>query len=125
MNNLQPASQQASPTDPAWSWGMLCHLASLAFFLGIPFGNLLGPLVVWLLKRDQFPFVDDQGKESLNFQITATIAGLLACVLCFILIGIPILIAIIVADIVLVVIATVKSYKGEYYRYPYSIKFLK
>src|SRR3954467_5501803 len=56
-------------TNPdAKMWGMLAHLSSLAGLV-IPFGNFIGPLVVWLMKKDQQPFVNDQGKESLNFQI--------------------------------------------------------
>ena len=51
---------------------MLCHLSSLAGSV-IPFGNIVGPLVVWLIKKDEYAFVDDQGKESLNFQISITI----------------------------------------------------
>lgn len=46
-------------------WGMICHLAALAGFVGIPLRNVLGPLIVWLIKREEFPLVADQGKESL------------------------------------------------------------
>lgn len=126
MEEIKGPGQNPTPkTDPAFSWGMLCHLTALSLFLGIPFGNLIGPLIVWLLKKDEMPFVEDQGKESLNFQITVTILGAIATLLCFILIGIPILFAIGVIDIILVIVATVRSYKGEAYRYPFSFKFLK
>ena len=50
-------------------WGMFCHLAALAGFI-IPFGNIIGPLIVWQIKKEEFPFVEDQGKESLKFQIS-------------------------------------------------------
>jgi uncharacterized Tic20 family protein len=49
-------------------WAMFCHIAAFAFFI-FPFGNILGPLVIWLIKKETYPFVDEQGKESLNFQI--------------------------------------------------------
>jgi len=57
------------------NWAMGCHLAVLAVYMGIPFGNILGPLIIWLVKKDEFPLVDEQGKESLNFQISMLIYG--------------------------------------------------
>jgi hypothetical protein len=54
------------------NWAMTCHLASFAGYV-LPLGNIIGPLVAWLMKRDEFPLVDDQGKEALNFQISMTI----------------------------------------------------
>lgn len=109
----------------AYTWGMLCHLAALSLFVGIPFGHLIGPLVVWLIKKDHYPFVDDQGKEALNFQISMTIYGIISGVLCLILIGFLLLIALLVLEIVLVIIATVNASKGELYRYPLTIRFIK
>ena len=71
------------------------------------------------------PFVDAQGKASLNFQISMTIYGLVAGLLCLILIGIPLVIALLVADLVLVIMASVKAANGESFRYPASIEFIK
>src|SRR6476469_8907749 len=68
-------------------WGMFCHLAALAGYIGIPFGNVIGPLVIWLIKKEDYPFVDDQGKESLNFQITILIAAFVAFLSAFVAIG--------------------------------------
>ena len=65
-----PASPTVSPVmsdKDSRMWGMLCHLAALAMFTGIPLGNVIGPLVVWLIQKDKSPFVDEQGKEVLNF----------------------------------------------------------
>src|SRR5688572_10608492 len=59
-----------TPTPDDRTWGMLAHLAALAGFIVPVVGNIVGPLIVWLTKKEQQPFVDDQGKESLNFQIT-------------------------------------------------------
>src|SRR5579885_1600590 len=71
-------------------WGMLCHLSALsAYFTG--FGGILGPLIVWLVKKDEIPFVDDQGKESLNFQISMLIYHLVGIALLMCVIGIPVL----------------------------------
>ena len=71
---------------------MLCHLAALSAFVGVPFGHVLGPLVVWLIKRNEIPMVEQQGKESLNFQISMTIYGMVAFLLVFVVVGIFLLI---------------------------------
>lgn len=68
------------------TWGMVCHLAALAGYL-FPFGNIIGPLIVWLIKKEEMPFVADQGKESLNFQITMAILTAICIVLVFVMVG--------------------------------------
>lgn len=103
---------------------MLCHLSALAGYI-IPLGSVIGPLVVWQMKKAEMPVVDDQGKEALNFQLTVLIAVLISIVLMFVVIGIFLLFAIGIADLVLVIIAALKANKGELYRYPFSIKFVK
>lgn len=108
----------------AQTWGMLCHLVALVGFIGVPFGHLLGPLAIWLIKKNEYPFVDEQGKESLNFQISMTIYGLVAAMLVFVLIGFPLLIGLGIADLVLVIIAAVKASNGESFRYPCTIRFI-
>jgi hypothetical protein len=105
-------------------WGMLCHLSTFAGYL-VPFGNILGPLIVWLVKKDEYAFVDDQGKEALNFQISITIYSLISGVLILALIGIPLLIAVIIFSVVMTVIAAFKDNGGEYYRYPLTIRLVK
>ena len=104
-------------------WGMLCHLSALAGLV-IPFGNVLGPLIVWLTKKNDFPFVDDQGKESLNFQISLTIYVAVAAMLALLLIGIPLLIALGIGGLILTVIGAVTANDGKAYRYPMTIRFL-
>ncbi len=106
-------------------WGMLCHLSALAAVFGIPMLNILGPLVVWLLKKNTSPFVDEQGKSALNFQITATIAGLVCIPLVFLGIGIFLLIAIGIADLIFVIIASIKVNQGETYKYPVTLTLIK
>lgn len=103
---------------------MLAHLSALLVFTAIPFAHILGPLVVWLVKRDQFPLVEDQGKEAINFQISMTIYGIVAAILVLLLIGIVIGIALMIAWVVLVIIASVKANNGERYRYPLTIRFI-
>ncbi|MFO7653963.1 MAG: DUF4870 domain-containing protein [Candidatus Krumholzibacteriia bacterium] len=121
------ANGPAAPVPPpeARRWAMICHLVALVGLLGNGIGFLLGPLVVWLVKRDEHPFVNDQGREAVNFQITMMIAALISAALTFIVIGIPLLIIVGVLMIVFPIIAAVKSDRGETYRYPLSFRFIK
>jgi hypothetical protein len=105
-------------------WAMLCHLSALSGFI-IPFGSLLGPLVVWQIKKNQYPIVDDQGKEALNFQITVTLAAIVSAILIVLLIGIFLLIAVGVASLVFTIIAAIKANNGETYRYPFALRLIK
>jgi uncharacterized Tic20 family protein len=125
-----PTSTPPTPTpDKIQSesrlWAMLSHLTALCGFIGIPFGHILGPLIVWLIKKDQFPLVDDQGKESLNFQITMTIYGIVAGLLTLVFIGFVLLAVLVIADIVLVIMASIEANKGTAYRYPFTIRLIK
>jgi uncharacterized Tic20 family protein len=106
------------------NWGMLSHISAFAFFV-FPFGNIIGPLVVWLVKKDELPFADDQGKESLNFQISMTIYATVSAILIIVIIGIPLLIGLFVFWFIVVIIAAVKSSNGEYYRYPLNMRLIK
>ncbi len=106
------------------NWGMFCHLAALAGFI-IPLGNVIGPLVIWLMKKDESQFVDDQGKESVNFQISFIIYALVAALLVIVVIGIVLLIVLGVGMLVLVIVAGIKASNGEKYRYPMNIRFIK
>lgn len=117
---------------------MLCHLIS---FVGIviPFGNILGPLVVWLIQREKSPFVDEHGKESINFQLSLIVysfVGVLllvvSAILVIVFIGIFMLVivglivlALFVFSLIVVIVASVRASNGEMYRYPLSIRFLK
>ena len=103
---------------------MFTHLAALAGLV-IPFGNIIGPLVLWLIKKDTMPFVDDQGKEALNFNITVSIAGIACLILFLIFIGYFLMIALSVLWLVFLIIAAIKSGEGEVYRYPLTIRFIR
>ncbi|HEX2865771.1 MAG TPA: DUF4870 domain-containing protein [Ignavibacteriales bacterium] len=105
-------------------WGMLCHLSALLMFV-IPFGNIIGPLVVWLLKKDTAPFVNDQGRESLNFQISMTIYIFIALILMLLVVGIMLLILLGIAELVLIIVASVQANDGKSYRYPFTMRFIK
>jgi uncharacterized Tic20 family protein len=125
MNETQPTPP---PTSSAPSeirtWSVLCHASALLGLFFHFFGHLLGPLIVWLIKRDASPEIDANGKESLNFQLSMLIYDIVAGILCLVLIGIPILIALWVLNTVFVIIASVKTSNGEFYRYPFTIRFL-
>ena len=97
---------------------MLCHL--LAIFTGF-----LGPLIIWLIKKNDHPFIDEQGKEALNFQITVVLASLACIPLTFLCIGVPLLIALPIVNLVFCIIATVKTNNGEHYRYPIALRLVK
>ncbi len=119
----QKMNQQDEKQDRTWA--MFCHLASLSVCVGIPFGNIIGPLVIWLIKKDEIAIVDEHGRESLNFQISLSIYSIIAFFLCFAFIGFLILPAILIAGLVFVIIATLNANKGEPYRYPLTIRFIK
>lgn len=134
-----PATADTTPpvTDNTNTMGMLCHLLALSGLLGVPFGNILGPLIMWLVKKDECPFVDECGKEALNFNISMTIYGF-----ALILVAIPAMIipflgvlimgmvmlgvlALFIVGLVLVVMAALKANEGTNYEYPFTIRFIK
>jgi uncharacterized Tic20 family protein len=120
-----PAEATATINKDERMWAMFAHLSAFAGLL-IPFvGHVLGPLVVWLVKRESMPFVNDQGKEALNFQITMTIAFVVAGVLILALIGMVLLPLLALADIIFTIIAGVKANEGVVYRYPVTLRLVK
>jgi uncharacterized protein len=121
----QPPNSQPPPLRRDRTLDATCHFLSFAGLIGIPFGNILGPLVLWAIKKDEMPSVNEHGKESINFQISMTIYTIVAGLSILIAIGIVLLPAIIVLNIVLVIIAGVKAANGEFYRYPLTIRFIK
>ena len=120
-----PAEPTQAPEKMVRTWGMLCHLAALAGFIGIPFGNIVGPLGGWLIKKEEHPFIDEQGKASLNFQVSMAIYAIIPFFLVFVVIGIPLLFALGIFDLIFVIIASVKASNGESQKYPLSIRFFK
>lgn len=106
------------------NYAMLCHLVAFSGFI-IPFGSIIGPLVMWLIKKEESEFINYHGKESLNFQISIAIYAIISGILALVLIGILFLIALGIIWIVFVIIASVKTSEGEEYRYPLTIRFVK
>ena len=110
------------PDRESQQWGMIAHLSALIGFI-IPFGNLIGPLVIWQMKKDM-PFVVDQGKEALNFQITVAIAVFVCLLLSLIVIGMLLLPLVGLGALALTVIAGIKANNGEAYRYPFALRLI-
>jgi len=127
LEELMEAETETYETTPreARNWAMGCHLIALVGLLGNGLGFLVGPLIVWLVKRDDHPFIDEQGKESVNFQITMMGAIIVCIPLIFIGVGIVLMPLIGIFDVVLTIIGGVKAANGEHWRYPLTIRFLK
>ncbi|MGD0581816.1 MAG: DUF4870 domain-containing protein [Bacteroidales bacterium] len=106
------------------NWAMFCHLAAFAGFF-VPFGGVIGPLVIWLSKRDESTWINENGKASLNFQLSMLLYMVLIAPLCLILIGIPLLIILGILKVVFVIIASVRASKGEEFKYPLAIPFIQ
>ncbi|KZC16571.1 orotate phosphoribosyltransferase [Rhodanobacter sp. FW510-R12] len=112
-----------APSAEERQWAMFAHLSALAGVI-IPLGSIIGPLVIWLIKKDTMPFVNDQGKEALNFNITVAIAAIVGWILCFILIGFLVLAVLAIGWLVFVIIATIKANEGTTYRYPFTLRLV-
>jgi len=147
-NPIDPSQTSAPPPPPPPSdhhssgisadqrqWAMFAHLSAIAGAVltsGIGgWGTFLGPLIIWLVKKDRMPFVDDQAKEALNFNITVAIVFFALWVLVFVTLGIGLLIAIPawfvigIAWLVFTIIAAIKANDGVAYRYPFTMRLVK
>jgi uncharacterized Tic20 family protein len=131
-----PPPPTVGPSAEEKQWAMFAHLSALVG--GIltsgwagSIGCFIGPLVIWLVKKDTMPFVDDQGKEALNFNITVGIVFLALLILSIVTFGIglivavPLWIIIGIAWLVFTIIAAVKASNGERYRYPLTLRLIK
>lgn len=116
--------QQVQPSQEARQWAMFCHFAAFLGFI-FPFGNLLGPMIVWQIKRESDPFVDRQGKEALNFQITVSLAVVVSFLLMLVVIGFFLLGLVSIGALVLTIIAGIKANEGLDYRYPFTWRPIK
>lgn len=115
----QPVASKEQTT-----WALAAHLSGLLPYVGIPFGNIIAPLAIWLMNRDKMPFVDDQAKEAINFQLTITLYAIISGVLILAIVGFVLLPVVIVFDVVASIIAAIKAQQGIAYRYPMTIRFI-
>ena len=121
--NESPGSKEVN--KDARMWAMICHLSGLAGIILPASGNIVAPLIIWQIKKDNNPFIDEQGKEAVNFQISMSIYLIASIILSFICIGVPLIIATIIVYFVFLLIAAVKANNGFHYRYPLTIRFIK
>lgn len=122
-----PAVPPVAPDQETRQWILATHLTALAGLV-IPLGNLIGPLIVWLLKKQQFPAVDIVGRDVLNFQISWTIWLVVSLIIAVVgsCLVVPIALPFVtwIAWLVLVIVGGVKASNGEAYKFPLTIKFL-
>ena len=130
-----PPPSAGGPPQEERQWAMFAHLSALAGGLLTSaiggWGFFLGPLVIWLMKKDSMPFVADQAKEALNFNITVSAVFLALLVLSLLTLGIgflitlPIMLIVGIAALVLIIMAAIKANDGIAYRYPFTIRLIK
>jgi uncharacterized Tic20 family protein len=124
-SEVENEAKQAVTSRDERLWATLCHLSALAGLVVPLAGNVVGPLVVWLIKREDSPLIDDQGKEALNFQISMTLYMIAAGILVLVVVGIFLLFALAVMDLIFIIIASIRANYGERYRYPLTIRLVK
>ncbi|MAD02557.1 DUF4870 domain-containing protein [Pseudoalteromonas shioyasakiensis] len=105
-------------------WAMFCHLSALAGLL-FPFGSVIGPLIVWLVKKEEMPLVAEHGRKSLNFQLTMMIAYIVCFMLMFVVIGVILLPLVALFSLIMVVVSAIKANDGKEVKYPMAIEFIK
>lgn len=117
---MEPPTLPADPVpnQDEKNLALIMHVLSLVGF------SLIGPLIVWLVKKDESAFINAQGRELLNFQISFLIYAIVCIPLCLVLIGIPLLIVVGIASFILTIIGLVKATEGKIYRFPATIKIL-
>ena len=124
MSEESTSAIETTPSKDERTWAMLSHFSALCMFI-FPLGNILAPLIIWLIKKEEMSFVEDQAKEVLNFQISMTIYLIGSLILIILLIGIPILIGLVIFNVIITIIAGIKANDGKCYRYPLNLRLVK
>jgi uncharacterized Tic20 family protein len=119
------ASAPAPPTENERTWGMLAHLSALAGLVMPLVGIVLGPLAVWLARRDDSPFVAAHAKEALNFNLSVLLGAIACMLLMLVFVGFLLGSALFILWLVMTLIAAIKASEGQAYRYPFSLRFVK
>ena len=122
---LDSPAPVAAPSESERTWGMLAHLSAFAGLIFPLLGIVLGPLVVYLARRDNSAFVAAHGKEALNFNITVLLATVVCMLLMMVFVGFLLGTALFVAWLVLTLIAAIRASEGQLYRYPVSLRLIK
>lgn len=122
-----PGGSSGGPSGPAAggglsqeerTWALLAHILTLV-------GGFVAPLVIWLVKKEESAFVADHAKESLNFQITLTIALIISAALVCVWIGVLLMPLVGIYGLVMVILATLKANEGELYEYPFTLRLIQ
>ena len=113
----------ASVSADSRNWGVLTHMSAFVMLFGIP--SVIGPVILWAIKKEADPFVDFHGKEAVNFNISFLIYAVVSAVLVLLLVGVILLPVVLLTWFVLVIVASVKAGSGEYYRYPFTIRWVQ
>lgn len=130
-----PPSPAGVPSAEERQWAMFAHLSALLGGLVTGWvggwGWFLGPLIIWLVKKDTMPFVNDQAKEALNFNITIAIVFIILTILSVatlgfgLVIALPLMFIIGIAALVFIIMAAIKANEGKAYRYPFALRLIK
>ena len=118
------ATRAAAVDQEVRNTAVAAHLSTFAGLV-VPFGSVIGPLAVWLTRRDRDPFIDQAGREALNFGISVAVYGAVVLIAALMLVGIPLLIAGVIAWVVLASLAAAKASQGQAYRYPLTLRFVR
>ena len=123
--SIQSRSDSSYHDEKQRLWAVFAHLSALLMLLGLPLGNVLGPLVIWLIKRKKMPQVDEAGRQSLNFQISMSLYTLISFIVCYVFVGFLLILPILLFNIVMVLYATIKTSNQERFKYPLTIHFIR
>ena len=113
----------SNPDSGERNWAVLCHLSSLLAMITLGAG-IIAPTVLWLIKKDESEFINEQGKEALNFSITVLLAWIACIPLTFIIVGFAMMGIVLVTWFIFAIIAALAASRGENYRYPFSLRLI-
>ena len=123
-NPLPPGVTPTMSPAEERNWAVATHLASFSGYVGVPLGHILGPLVIWLMKKESSNYLDEVGKETVNYNISIILWFLICLPLCLVLIGFFLLGALALMDIIVTIMAAVAASNGQQYKYPLTIRFI-
>ncbi len=125
-HQVQPSGSEVSSEVPQSErdLAMLCHLLSLSGYV-VPMAGIVAPLVLWLLKREEMPFLDQHGKEVMNFQISMLIYSVVAAILAFAIVGFFLLLGLVVLHIVVTIQGAVAAREGRTFDYPFTLRLIE
>jgi uncharacterized Tic20 family protein len=123
QNNKNKQLNKPLSEDEERKWAMFAHIGTFSSMF-VPLGNIIAPIVIWQMKKNESPFVVEQAKESLNFQISLMIYSIISILLCLIIIGFFLIFALVIFGLIIVIVAGVKANDGEHYRYPMTLRLV-